>query len=516
MGAASGISFPNIPQSGLNVPGSYFDFSTTGLPGDEEQNSLVIGNTVTEQPEVPVYLASIPQAVALFGAGSILAAMVEKILTADPNATLYGLPMADAGGGTAAAGSIAFTGTATANGTLALYIAGKSVPVGVTVGMTAAQLATAAVAAINAWTSPNGVALPVTAAVDGMHTYQVDLTANNKGTPGNAIDIRLNYYGAQSSEATPAGLTVAVVAMTGGATDPTTSGFAAILGSTNYDFIAIPWSTAQALNDFQTLMAGRFLYSNASYGGVFSAKMDADATGSTNIAFGADRNDQHMLCVSYEPAPPPPWEVAACFCGAFAQSSRADPARPTQTLALPGLLAPPATARYTFATQNTLLGSGMALMKYSASGSCSIMRAVTTYQKNSAGQPDVTYKDAETLYTLMYDVRYLGAGFQSIYPRAKIIADGSSIGPGSSFNNGLPDQPVVTAKAALATYATLYAQLVKQTLATNMAAFLANSRILQNAEDPTRFDTLLALVLPSGLRVTANLVQASLYDGSQS
>lgn len=511
--SSPGISFPTIP-SNIRVPGVYFDFAATGQPSAGNQNSLLIGNTVTAQPALPVYVANIAQGVALFGAGSILARMVEAYLTADPNATLYALPVADAEGGTAASGSFAFTGTATAAGSLSLYVGEQLVSVAVTVGMTAAQLATAVVAAINAWTSANGVALPVTAAIDETHNYQADLTANNKGTPGNSITLGLNYYGAQQNQSTPAGITVAIVAMSGGETDPTTSGFAAALGSTNYDFIAMPWSTTQALNDFQTLLESRWAYSNMAYGGAFTAKMDADATGATNIAFGLDRNDQHMVCISYEPSPSTPWAVAAAAMGAFAQSSRADAARPTQTLPIPGILAPPETGQYSFPTQNTLLNSGMALMQYNSDGTCAIRRMVTTYQKNGAGAPDVTYKDAETLYALMYGVRYTVSYIKDVAPRAKFAANGTALGPGQSFTNGLADQPIITPNGIGSLALAAYTDLVNAGQMQDVQFFKQNMLSQANATDPTRDDLLLPFTMMSGLRIVAALVQPSLSASS--
>ena len=82
-------------------------------------------------------------------------------------------------------------------GTLALYVGGVSVPVNVTSGMTATQAATAVAAAVNANTN-----LAVTAsASSGVVTF----TAKNAGLAGNDIDFRLNYYGPQNNEFTPAG-----------------------------------------------------------------------------------------------------------------------------------------------------------------------------------------------------------------------------------------------------------------------------------------------------------------------
>lgn len=510
------IGFSTIPQN-VKVPFSYFEVGAGNGGSSEQQNSLLIGNTITVQPAVPVWINTVAKGVALFGAGSILAMMIEKYLTADPNGALYALPLADAGGAVAAGGNLSFTGPATAAGSLALYIAGRSVPVAVTAAMTAAQLATAVIAAVNAWTSANGVLLPVTAAVDGVNNFQVNLTARNKGTQGNSIDLRLNYYGAQGNEATPAGITCAITAMAAGAADPDLTGLDAILGDTNYDFIAIPWSTPAQFNAMQTLMAnaaGRWSYNRQDYGHVWAAKLDADATGGTNITFGLTRNDPHLTCVSYEPSPPTPWDVAASFMGAAAQSLRADPARPLQTLSVPGILAPIKTARYTWATQNTLLSSGMALMSYNPDGTCSIKRAVTTYQKNPAGVSDLSLLDTETLYTLMAFIRQQKDALGIAFPRAKLADDGTSFGAGTTFSKGLADQPITTPNGIKAVCIATYARQVQAGLVEDTKTFAAGLIVQRNANDASRVDMLLDPVLVSGLRVLAVLVNFFLSDAS--
>jgi phage tail sheath gpL-like len=265
--------------------------------------------------------------------------MVEKYLLGDPNGALYVLPMADAGGGVAATGKLSFTGPATAAGSLSLYIAGNLVTVAVTAAMTAAS-----------WppppsppSMPGSAPMAWLAAGQRRGRWRQCLRGRSdrpqQGHPGQRIDLRLNYYGALSSEAVPAGITVAITAMANGATDPDITGLDAILGDENYDFIAVPWSTATQLNALQTLMANRrpLVLQPQDYGHVWAAKQDADATGATNIAFGLTRNDPHLTCVSYEPAPTAPWLVASAFMAAAANSLRADPARPLQTLTVEGI-----------------------------------------------------------------------------------------------------------------------------------------------------------------------------------
>lgn len=499
----------SIPANTL-VPFAYFQVGAGSAGGQEVENSLIVANTITVQPAVPVWCPSPAMAIALFGAGSIAAAMVEEYLAADPNGALYVLPLADAGGSVAASGSLTFTGTATTTGVLDLYIANQNVPVAVPAAMTAAQLATASAAAINAWMSTNGVKLPVTAAVDGETPSKVNLTANNKGTPGNSIDIRLNYYGPTDNELTPAGISVAIVAMTNGATDPDLTGLDAILGDENYDFIAVPWSSVAALNALQTLMSddtGRWSFNRQDFGGVWAAKMDADATGATNIAFGQTRNDRHMTVISYEPSPPPPWLVAAGFMGAAAQSLRADPARPVQTLGIPALLAPPKTARYGWATKNTLLASGMALMQYNADGTCAILRAVTTYQKNAQGIPDASFRDAETCYSLMAFVRGQKQALATAFPRAKLADDGTNFGAGTTFTNGLPDQPITTPNGIKAVCIATYASQETAGLVEDPATFSKGLIVKRNANDASRVDLLLDPIMVSGLRVLAAAVR---------
>lgn len=507
------IGFSQIPGNTL-VPFFYAEFDGGVSPANENQNSLIIANTVTAQPAVPVYCPTIAQAIALCGAGSLVTAMVEAYLSKDSAAPLYILPLADDGAGVAATGNLSFTGPATAAGTLALYIAGQSVPVAVTAAMTAAQLATAVIAAITAWKSANGVFLPVTAAVDGVNNFQVNLTARNKGTPGNSIDLRLNYRGPQGGEATPAGINVAVTPMANGATDPSLATLDGILGDTNYDFIGHPWSSAAQLNSLQTLMASRWAFNRQVYGHTWAAKMDADATGATNLAFGATRNDPHAEVTSYEPAPAAPWVVAAGFMASGAISLRADPNRPLQTLGVTGPLAPPMTARYTWATKNALLAAGMALMDYNADGTCKILRAVTTYQKNPAGVPDASYRDTETLYGLMYFIRRMKAAVSIAYPRAKLADDGTNFGAGTTFTNGLADQPIATPNGVRSVLIAEYDRMVDEGIVEDTATFARGLKVQRNSEDDSRLDILLDPIVVSGLRIVAVAVRFALSDAS--
>jgi phage tail sheath gpL-like len=502
------ITFSSIPPN-LRIPSTAieFDNSQAGV-NQESQRDLIIAQTIAAQPALPLFMTDYPQASLLFGPNSQLALMVQAYRLADPFGELWCLPLADAGGSTAATGSIAFTGTATAAGVLALYLADVAVPVPVPVGTTAAQLATAAAAAINA-----NLSLPATAAPS---TGTVNLTADNKGTLGNSIDLRLNYYGMQQGESTPPGITAVITAMSGGATDPDLSGLDAILGDVDYDFIGLPgYAGATQLNSIQTLMSnqsGRWSWTRANYGHVWTAKMDADATGATNLAFGAGRNDPHVTCVTYEPAPPPPWAVAATWLGAVSPALKADPARPVQTLTLPGLLAPPKSGRYTKSTRQSLLTTGLATMSYNADGTCQIQRSVTTYQKNPAGAADQSYLDAETMLTLMFIARFRVNRFAQKFPRAKLAADGTNFGFQGVTSGETPN--IVTPSVMRSELIAQYAELIDLGICQDMDAYKAGLVVQLNSQDASRMDVLDDPILVGGLRVTAILEQFRLIPPS--
>jgi phage tail sheath gpL-like len=525
------IGFNNIPAN-QRVPGIYPEVHGD-QPAQPVQKTLIIAQPVGSAPAVPVKVSSVAYAVRNFGGGSMAASMAQRYLRSDPDADLWLCPLTDNGAGVAATGKIDFTHTPNENGTLVFYIGGRRVTVGVTANQAVADIATATIAAINNYVDSNdagvtqkrrrsvntGVKLPVTAAAIVGHASQVGLTANNAGTLGNSIDIQMNYFGVSGQEQTPKGITVAITAMSGGTTDPDTSGLDNILGDTKYDFIIQPYTTTQALNDFQTLMsdsAGRWLPSRKIFGHVFTAASFGN-NGTDAETLGTSRNDQHMTIVAYETsAPTTPYDVAAAYAGRFAFSSKVDPARPTQTLAIPDILAPHRHQHFSDAVRQALLGSGLALMDYNEDRTVKILRACTTYQLDANGSPDISYRDTETLYTLMAVVRQLVGDYGAAFPRSKIVDDDVAFGPGNSFSGGLPDQPVVTTKSAKAVLVASYSRMAdgagQPIIVTDVDFFAQNLIVQRNSQDPTRFDALLPVTLASGLRVSALKIDFALQQ----
>jgi phage tail sheath gpL-like len=498
------IPFNQIPAN-LRLPLFKIEFQPGANGNQTLQQTVIVGQITTGTPLVMTYMSSAAVAAQSFGNDSMLAIQVRDYLESDPLGTVYVIGVADGGGSAKATGTIVFTGTATANGTLALYITGEYIPVGITSGMTAAQAATATVAAITAFVDPNGIGVPVTAAAA---TGTVTLTAVNAGLLGNDIDIRLNYAGLIGGQITPAGLTVAITAMASGSGSPTLTGVGAVIGNANADWVIWPWNDTTSLNAIQTIMSnanGRWQYQTQTYGHGWSAKKDADNTGATNLTFGATRDDPHCTVVSFEPGVPT-WtpSVAAGYAGAFAVASRADPSRPPNYLSIPAVLPAPANQSYPPNVQNTLLSTGLALMQY-VNGGSQILRAVTTYQFNPQGVPDQSYLDARTLYLLMAVVRDLQATVLTAYPRAKLAADGTNFGNQLSMDPNV-DAPIATPSAVKSLLVARYEFLATQNAWVQDVADFENGLIVQiNASDATRLDVLYDPVLVSGLEIFAVL-----------
>lgn len=489
------VSFNAIP-SDLRVPLFYaeIDNSQAGY-SQQAQRTLLIGPMLasgTAVPGRPLPVAAAAQAAALFGAGSILASMVATYRAGDDTGQLWCLPLADPAGAVAAAGTVTFAGMAAESGTLALYVAGSRVTVPVAAGAAAAALAPLLIAAINA------AALPVTAAADGAATLR--LTARHGGAIGNDIDLRINHRGAAGGESVPAGLTVTVTAMAGGAGLPDLAAALAGLGDEEYDFVALPWTDTAALDAVQAEWGpetGRWSWSQQVYGHVFAAR---GGTLGQLSAFGAARNDPHISIMAYPAgaggSPSAPWSWAAAVTAAAARSLKADPARPLQTLTLPGILAP--SQPFIRAERQVLLWDGMATHMVGADGTVMIERLVTTYQRNAYGQTEPSYLDVETLATLWTVLRRLRSAVTTKYGRHKLASDGTRFGAG---------QAIVTTAVIKAEQVAQYAQMEEEGLVENTAAFARALIVERAADNPNRVNVLYPPDLVNQLRIFAVKVQ---------
>lgn len=488
----SGISFNSIPLN-IRVPGQYIEVDNDGAVKGLSimpTSILVIGQKLaagTQAPLVPVLINSPDQAQTLFGAGSQLKHMLEKFIGVAPDLELWAIAQTDNGAGAVALGDLSFTGPATAAGTLSLYIGGREVQIGVATGDIASTIATNVVAAINA-----DADLPVTAAVDGTHTYQVDVTTKHKGLCGNFIDMRFNY---SSDDATPPGVGITVTPITGGSGNPDVTQVLTAIGDNWYTDFVMAYSDTTNLTAMETELNARFGPMKMIDGFMYVAMSN---TYGNLVTAGLARNNPHDSIMGLYNCPSPPYEIAAAVGAACAASAAVDPAMPVQTLPLPGILAPAIADRFTYDEQEILLNSGISTVNIGADGTLTLQRVITTYQTNAFGAADPSYLDVETLKTLAY-LRYDTRTYiAQTFPRYKLADDGTPYALG---------QNVVTPSRIKAALVARFKLWETNGLVEDIDQFKSDLQVIRDSSDVNRVDALIPPNIINQFRVFAAKVQ---------
>lgn len=465
------ISFTEIPASfrtfGIHIEVDN-SFALQSVPATPHVALIIAQMTVAgSSVEGTVYpVAGENSGDALFGVGSIAALMCRAFKRQSPEIELHCAPIDDAVG-TEAAGDFAYTGTATEAGELVHYIAGKRVAVAIAVGDTAVDVETSALAAITAVISE----LPVTAIAAAIGDG-VEFTARNDGTLGNDIDLRLNY---NAGEKTPAGITVVVTAMTGGATDPVLAPAINALGpNTVYHTIVQPFTDATSLTEIEGEMDSRWDAMDQRRGHAFTAKNDTQANMTT---MGNGRNNQHNTIMGVGQSPTFAPVVASQAAAIDAKFS--DPALPRVNTILRDVLPPAESVQYTRSQRDILLHDGIATTLVSG-GRVLIERLITTYQTNPQAVPDPSMLDVCVMRTLERIASDVRVWFALRYARAKIASTNTDFGPG---------QKVLTPAVATAEMLSLFDQWLAQAIV-ERKPILADGELLceVNAGDVNRMD----------------------------
>jgi len=479
------ISFNQIPSS-IRVPFVYVEFDNSrAVRGAQSKpyKGLLIGQRLssgTVAKEVLTPLTNAAQAATYFGAGSMLAEMAEAWFKANSFTEVLAIALDDEAAGVKAAGAVTFSGTATAAGTLAFYFGGQKVNVGVANGDTAATIASAFAAAITALSSRI-----VDAAVDGVVNTKVNITFKHKGVVGNFLDLRFNY---QSGEEFPAGVSAAITAMTGGTTNPDIDDAFAVMGDDQYDVIVAPYTDSDNMTKINAELEDRFGPLKQTDGRCYLA---------SNVAFGSlttlgeSKNSKHISLLGVTGSPWSPWKWASATGGVVAFYAAIDPARPLQTLEIPGAMAPALNDRFVLSERNTLLYSGVSTFKI-VGDTPVIERLITTYRLNNAGGEDPSYLNVETLNTLSY-LRWDWRNYiLNKYPRHKLASDGVRVGPG---------QAIVTPKSMKAEAITKFRQWEELGYVEGFDQFKNDLIVERNAQDTERLDVDMTPDLVNGLRI---------------
>jgi phage tail sheath gpL-like len=488
------ISFNEVP-SAIRVPFVAVEIDASQAsqgPALLAYRALLIGQKTASGSAAADSLhkvTNVEQVIGLSGRGSILHRMAVAWFASNTFTEVWLGVLDDDAAGTAAVGTITATGPATADGTIALYVGGQRVTVGVISGDSADDIATAIAAAL-----PSTSDLTVTGAVDGVTTEEVDVTFRHKGLVGNSFNIRHSY---RDGEELPAGVGLTIVQTTGGATNPTLTDLIAAMGDSWFQIIAHPYTDATSLTAIEGELSSRFGPMRMIDG---LAITSAAGSHSTLTTLGDGRNSPHSVIVAQAGETPltPPMEFAAEVAAIVARFGAADPARPFQTLAMRNALPPAESDLFTLEERNLQLFDGIATSRVGAGDVVQLDRIITTYQENAAGADDTAYLDATTLLTLLY-LRYsFRVRMQARYPRHKLANDGTRFGSG---------QAVITPLLGKAEAVGWFREMETLGLVEGADQFKSDLVVERDASNPNRLNFLLPPDLINQLIVTAAQIQ---------
>lgn len=403
--ASPNISFDTLPSS-IRKPGKYFEFNTKlavrTLPSNAQTLCLIgqrlAAGTVQAGVATPVF--SDAEAATYFGQGSILHRMARAAIKANPYVQLSAIALDDNAAGAAASGSIALAGSATAAGTLTVWVGNERVDVDIASGDAGETVATALQAAIAA--EPD---LPVTATVVGA---VVTLTARHKGTLGNTIKLSTSFAAA-------GGLTATIAAMSGGTGDPDIDPVLTALFSAGHNILC------SALNDSANLVKLRTHLDGVSHAleqrgarGVYALTSTLAATTTLAGSINAGRIMGGLAPATKSLS----WEVAAALASVAAGEE--DPARPLNQLPLTGIGPIPMANRLSRTEQENALRNGVTPLDNGPDGVVQIVRAITTYTKDPQGIEDISLLDWTTIGTLDYVRKACRERISLRFPREKL------------------------------------------------------------------------------------------------
>lgn len=199
----------------------------------------------------------------LFGADSPIATAIRRARRRNTETQFDAIGLDDAGGATAATGTITIAGPATEAGTLTFFVGSKKFNV-YTIAVSNADTATTIAGNLVTAITNDTTALVGASNVAGV----VTLTANNGGTFGNTIGVK--------ATGGVGGVTVTLVAMSGGATDPTLTNVFDVVGNERYQ--GVVWQFDQNISVLTDFLDPRFNVTNNVLDGVgFVGRTDSFA-----------------------------------------------------------------------------------------------------------------------------------------------------------------------------------------------------------------------------------------------
>jgi phage tail sheath gpL-like len=503
------ITFNTVPSNAL-ASGIFIEQQ----PGPVNVASLNIPQAIAVLGQVtggltptwnqPQLITSVAQAITLYGAGSQLHMLINTVMAGCGSVPVYAFPIQD-GAGAAATGTITVSGgPATAAGTIALYIAGKRVPVSVSVGDTATVVGTNITAAINAGLLYSGApagSLPISAS----GTTTITLTARWKGLTGNNISVTKDL-GSTDAAFEPVGITLSLPAtLSAGTVDPDPSVAMGNFGSRWYTWMVYPYQQSTALTSLTSAYNARMGSGvKMPFIGVIGSVLDY-------AAFISLVNPLNTPYVYYpvQGSPNLPEEISASVVGVCAASAQADPYRPLKGIMLPNIMQGNSSTitQWSWATKQTVELAGGAVSDLHPDGTVWTGDMITTYKTNSQSALDPSWQYAEAICNVQAKIYSLQAMFSSPpYDRAIVVSD-------ASISN---KQYVVSPKTVKAAIINLLDNNWLINAGSQNRASIVGSLVAQiNSGNPGRIDVNFVDNFSAGLRIIAVAYQWSFFPVGQ-
>ncbi len=492
------VTFDTIPGSGLIAP--LFAFEVTSGGEYQSERRVYLGGHVTSgatlaEGEAEI-CTSLEDATILAGSGSMLREMYRIFAQNAPTAQIWLSPIAESG----VKGTWTLTvGTPpAAGGTGVVEIGGEAVEVSIGAGDSAATVATALAAAINGFYNKlTGAQLQVTAAAA---SAVVTATARHAGAIFADFDIAVPST--TNGNAFDGVLTVAAgTAPTG---TPNLTNFLATIGDDEASFIVTPFGDDDNLGRCETALndtSGRWAYSRQSYGHYWSSRKGTTGELTT---LGLARNNRHETIIGrYAGTPHPAWlwvsAIVAAVAPWLADDTNGNVSRNQTGIVVQGLAPPRSRANWPiYSTRNALLAAGISTWKVNASGAIVIDKLITTYQKNSADQPDVVFRDVQALYQLMAGLGIIRADLSTEHGQ-KALADSNPNSLGA----------ISTPKDIKATLVHSYQKCVNRGIFENASGFAERLVVERDSGNSNRVNVLAPIDRVNALDVLAG--NAKLY-----
>jgi phage tail sheath gpL-like len=215
------------------------------------------------------------------------------------------------------------------------------------------------------------------------------------------------------------GVTAAIAAMSGGATNPSIQDALSAVIAQDYNIIVTPFNTQTdltTLRDHLDLISGPMEQRPCTAIYAMTGAL-GDAT-----TLSGQVNSGRILCayqryVSTE-IKSLPIEIAAAFASVMAWEE--DPARPLNTLQLKGIAPASVAERLSRTEQETLLYNGVTPLEVGPGEVVQIVRAISTYTKDAQSIADVSLLDITTIRTLDYVRKAIRERISLRFPREKL------------------------------------------------------------------------------------------------